>query len=78
LQEHAEEVANGVGAMLGEALGAIAALEQKGLAGGHAGKLRFEFTRLAGEHQRREGGELLLDLVELGLIGIDRDLLDRP
>ena len=29
LQEHAEEIADGVGAMLGEALGAIAALQQK-------------------------------------------------
>jgi hypothetical protein len=64
--------------MFGEALGAIAALEQKSLARGHAGKLRLELARLAGKHQRREGRELLLDLIELGPIGIDRDLLDRP
>ncbi len=78
LQEHAEEVADGVGAVLGEALGAIAALQQEGLARGHAGELRLELARLAREHQRREGRKLLLDLVELGQVGIDRDLLDRP
>jgi hypothetical protein len=64
--------------MLGETLGAIAALEQEGLARGHAGKLCLELARLARKHQRREGGELLLDLIDLGLIGIDRHLLDRP
>ncbi len=64
--------------MLGEALGAIAALQQKGLAGGHAGELRLELARLAREHERREGRELLLHLVERGHIRIGRDLLDRP
>ena len=63
--------------MLGEALGAIAALEQKGLARGHAGELRLQLPRLARKHERREGGKLLLDLVELARVGIDRDLLDR-
>ena len=63
--------------MLGEALGAIAALQQKGLARGDAGELRLQLARLARKNERREGRKLLLDLVEPTLIGIDRDLLDR-
>ena len=78
LQEHAEEIADGVGAMLGEALGAIAALQQKRLARGDPGELGLQLARLAGEHQRREGRKLLLDVVERGPVGINRDLLDRP
>ena len=62
--------------MLGEALGAIAALQQKGLARGDPGELRLELARLAREHQRREGRELLLDLVERGS-GRDRPEPDR-
>ena len=77
LQQHAEEVADGVGAVLGEALGAIAALKQKSLARGHAGKLRLQFPRLTGENQRREGRELILDLDDRRGIRVDRNLLDR-
>ena len=40
LQEHAEEVADVVGRMLAEALGAVAALQQEGLAGGDAARAR--------------------------------------
>src|SRR4029077_3616693 len=77
LQQHAEEIADGVGAMLGEALGTVAALEQEGLAGGYPRKLRLQLPRLAGENERRKGGELLLDLGELLGIRIGRNLLDR-
>ena len=77
LQEHAEEVADRVCPMLGEALGAVPALQQEGLARGDAGELRLQLARLAGEHERREGRKLLLNLGERGRVGIDRDLLDR-
>ena len=78
LQEHAEEIADRVGAMLGKALGAIAALEQERLAGGDAGELLLQLARLTGKHERREGRELALDLGELLGVRVDRDLLDRP
>ena len=39
LQEDAEEIADTVGGMLGEALGAVAALQQEGLAGADLGEL---------------------------------------
>src|SRR5262249_49039246 len=77
LQQQAEEVADGVGAMLGEALGAVAALEQEGLASRHTGKLRLQLPRLAGKDERRKGGKLLLDVGELLCVRIDRNLLDR-
>ena len=55
LQQHAERVADIVGMELGEALRAIAALQQESLALRHLGQRRFEVARLAGEHQRRMG-----------------------
>ena len=81
LQEGAEEIADvvGVGAdrlVLGEALGAIAALEQEGLAFGDAGERIFQVARLTCKNQRRELGEVLLDGGERGRIVIDRHLLD--
>ena len=78
LQQHPEEIADGVGAMLGEAFGAIAALQQEGLAGGDAGELLLQLARFAGENERRKGGELLLDFGELVEVRINRNLLDRP
>ena len=77
LQQHAEEIADGVGAMLGKALGAIAALQQKGLALSHARELGLQLPRLACKYERRKRGKLLLDLNELRLVRIDRNLLDR-
>ena len=53
LQEDAEEVADVVGGMLGEALGAVPALEQEGLARRGAAQRALELARFAGEHQRR-------------------------
>ena len=77
LQEDAEEIADVVGRMLGEALGAIAALQQERLARHGLAERALELARLAGEHQRGIAGELALDLAERGRVGIDRRLLDR-
>ena len=47
--------------MLGEAFGAIAALQQEGVARGDLCKRGLELPRLAGENERREPGKLPLD-----------------
>src|SRR4029078_13354630 len=60
LEEDAEEVADVVGAMLGEALGAIAALEQEGLALGDAAERLHQVARLTGKNQRRKSRKLAL------------------
>ena len=52
--------------MLGEALGAVAALQQEGLAGRDRGQLLLQLARLAGEHQRRKGRELRFGVGERG------------
>ena len=78
LQEDAEEVADVVGVVLGEALGAVAALEEEPLAGRDPGEPLLELPRLAGKDQRRIGGDAGLDRGERRRVGIDRRLLDRP
>ena len=77
LEEHAEEVADVIGGMLGERFRAVAPLQQKRLAGRHPGERRFQLARLAGEDQRREARQLLLDLGEHRSVRIARHLLDR-
>ena len=77
LQEDAEEIADVVGAVLGEALGAIAALQQESLAGGDPRQRVLQIARLAGKHQRRKGRELLLDVGQRLLVRIIRHLHDR-
>ncbi len=77
LQEDAEEIADVIGRVLGEALGAIAALEQERLARRDAGQRLLELARLAREDQRREAGQLRLDGGELRGVRIGRGLLDR-
>ena len=57
LQQHAEGVADDVGGEVGEALGAVAALEDEGLALAGRGQRRLQPPRLAGEDQRRPGRE---------------------
>ena len=57
LQEDAEEVADIVRAMLGEALGAIAALEEECVTGSDSCKLLLQLARLTCKNQRRKGGE---------------------
>ena len=59
LQDDAEGVANVVRVEFGEALGAIAALQQKSLAGSDLGQLGRQRARLAGEDERRETRNLL-------------------
>ena len=78
LQQHAEEIADVVGAMLGKALGAIAALQQEGFARGDAGQRLFQVARLTGKHQRRKRGELRLDIGQCLGIGIIGHLQHRP
>ena len=77
LQEDAEEVADVVGAVLGKALGAIAALQQEGLAARDLGEVRLELARLAGKDQRRERLELRLGRRERLGVRIVRHLRDR-
>ena len=57
LQEDAKEIANVVGGVLGETLGAVAALKQESLAGRDFGERPFQLARLACKNQRREAGE---------------------
>jgi hypothetical protein len=78
LQEHAERVANVVGGEVGEALGAVAALQQEGVAGSDLGQRRLELARLAGEDQRRVAAQAGLGACQHGGIGVDRHLLSRP
>ena len=61
LQKDAEEVADVVGAVLGEALGAITALQQESLASRDARKLLLQVAGLACKNQRRKRRKLLLD-----------------
>ncbi len=77
LEEDAEEIADIVGGMFGEAFGAVAALQQKRLAGAHLRQQLLQLARLAGEDQRRKGGNLLLDIGKRRLVRISRDLDDR-
>ena len=77
LQEHPEEIADIVGRVLAEALGAVAALQQERLACGRLAKRAFEFARFAREHQRRIAGKLPLSLGQRRAVLVDRRLLDR-
>ncbi len=82
LQEHAQEVADVVGAdvvgaRIGEALGAVAALQQEAFARRDAAERLLEIARLAGEHQRRIARELLLDGLQRRLVRVVRHLDDR-
>ena len=77
LQEQAEEIADVVGAVLGEALGAIAALQQKGFAGGDLRQGALEIARLAGENERRKTRQLRLDLGERFAVRVAGHLHDR-
>ena len=76
LQEDAEEIANVVSRMFGEALGAIAPLQQEALTHGNLRQGALELARLAREDEGRKTGELTLDVAERGEIRIDGRLLD--
>jgi hypothetical protein len=75
LQQHAEGVANIVRVELGEALRAVATLEQKTAPLRDVGEVGFQGTGFAGKDQRRELGKRRLDLAELGGIAICRQML---
>ena len=77
LQEHAEEVADRVGAVLGKTLRAVAALQQKSLPLRDASELGLQLPRLACKNQRRKRGELLLDLCKGCHVPVVRNLLYR-
>jgi hypothetical protein len=77
LQEHAEEIADVVGAVLGETFSAVAALQQESLAVGDARERLLQAARLAGKHQRREGRELFFDIGQPLPVRIIRHLLNR-
>ena len=69
LQDDLELVPDGVGRVLGEGLGAVAGLEEKGLAVGHLAQLARQVASLAGEHQRRQRGQRGLGLLERIRVG---------
>ena len=77
LQEDAEEVADVVGLVLGEALGAIPALEEEALARCDFRKALLELPRLTCKNQRRIRRDPLLERGERIEVGIIGDLLDR-
>ncbi|MNO59409.1 hypothetical protein D3C76_499970 [compost metagenome] len=77
LQQHLEGVANLRRGKLGEAFRAVAALQEEGAPGGDFGELPAQLAGLAGEHQRREAGEGLLDLGHAGGVRVMGLLLDR-
>ena len=64
------------GAVLGEAFGAIAALQQEGLAGADARQRFLQAARLTCKNQRRKARKLLLDRRQRGLVRIIRHLHD--
>ena len=74
LQKDAEEVADVIGAVLGEAFSAIAALQEESLAGRDLGERILEIARFAGKDQRRKSGELRFDVGKRLGIGIIRHL----
>src|SRR5262249_7410381 len=78
LQEQLKIVADVVGLMLLEALGAVAALQQKSATRRrHGGEFGLEVAHLLDEDERREVAQMALHLLECTLIGVLRDLEDR-
>ncbi len=81
LQQHPEEVADVVGAVFGETLGAIAALQQERLAFGDAPKRLFQVARLTCKNQRRKRCKLRLDIGQrpgVGIVGYLQNRLGAP
>ena len=78
LQKQPEKIADIVGAVLGEALGAIATLEEECLAGGNLRQSAFEIACLACKNQRRKARKLRFDVGQRLDVGIIRHLHDRP
>ena len=78
LQQHAEEVADVVGAVLGETLGAVAALKQEGLAGRNPGERLLEVAGFPCKNQWRKRRKLRLDIRQRLGVWIVGDLQYRP
>jgi hypothetical protein len=78
LQEDAEEIPDIVGAMFGEALGAVTALQEEGLAGGYARQRLFQVAGLTCKNQRGKRRELRLNIRQCLGIGIFGHLRHRP
>src|SRR5215471_11330227 len=76
LQEQTEEIADIVRAVFGETLGAIAALEQEGVAGGYARERPLQAAGLACKHQGRKGRKLPFNLTKPLRMRIGRELGD--
>jgi hypothetical protein len=74
LQQDPESVPNVIPIELLEALGAVPALKQKGLAHGGLGQPLLELAGLAGEHDGREGLQGLDDRPELIRVRVVREL----
>ena len=76
LQEDAEEVADVVGAVLEEALGAVAALEQERLARRDLGEVALQLAGLACKNERRKRRQSRLDIGQRLRVRIGRRLLN--
>ncbi len=77
LQEHPEDFADVVGAVLGETFGAIAALQQESAPLGDFGERLLEVARLTCKNQWRKGLQLGFGLLQRGFVRIVRHLDDR-
>ena len=77
LEQHPQLVADVVGGDAGEGLGAVAALEQEGLAAGDRGDLGGQVVALAGEDERRRGPQSGHRSVDRPGVGVVR-LLEGP
>jgi hypothetical protein len=64
--------------MLGEAFGAVAALQEEGLACGYSRKRLFQVAGLTCKNQRRKRGKLRLDIGQRLGVGIIGQLQRRP
>lgn len=76
LQEGAEEISDRIGAMLGEALGAVAPLQQEAAPLGNVGKRALETARLSGEDKWRILGKTRFHAIEHCEVRIVRHLLN--
>ena len=77
LQQNAEGIADIIGVKFREALGAIAALQEKRLALAGIGQFGPEIARLSGENQRRRVTQARFGLLQKRRIGPVRLLQDR-
>ena len=77
LEEDLELVGDDRGGAVGEALGAISALQEERPSLGGVGELAFQRFDLPRGDQRRQLRELAADLLDLGGVRVDRLLLGR-